>query len=308
MITILQVDKNYKQNSNYNQLVRNLEKMSKNNNNYNLHIDIDDFNKVDGHSYTKLKIIKLLDIIKKYDDNEIIMYIDAFDTLVDSTDNEILNKFLSLNIDVLYSTELNCWPFPGFSKFYTGTQFLNSGTIIFRNKKYQQILELLIEIDKARLLHECDQFYHTIFNLIHSVNVNIKLDENNEFFQCLWGENENNFEKVNNKIKNKKTNTFPFVFHGNGSGIKLLNKLFSIKSIVFLGFVEDKMGINFMNSNFETIKVYAEIKNTFNQIVYSTTLELTPNFSYFIHTGIKDNYIFTVYDMKNEILLQERNF
>lgn len=309
MITILQADKNYKQNSNYESLLRSLRKMKENNNNYNLYIDEQDFYKDDGHSYTKLKIIKLLDILKKYDDEEIIMYIDAFDTLVDYNDHEILDKFLLLNVDVLYSTELNCWPFQSFSKFYNGNKYLNSGTIIFKNKKYQQILELLIELDKARLQHECDQFYHTIFNLIHSVDVKIKLDVNNEIFQCLWGEDVNNFEKINGKIKNKNTNTFPCVFHGNGSGREILNKLFNEPiSIVFLGFVEDKMGINFMNLNINSVNVYAEIKNTFNQIIYSTNIELTPNFSYYIHTGIKDNYFFTIYDINHNILLQEKNF
>jgi hypothetical protein len=235
MITILQVDKNYKQNSNCYMLMRNLEKMNNNYNNYNLCIDIDIFSDesvfklgYNGHSYTKLKIIKLLDILKKYDDDEIIMYIDAFDTLVYATDNEIYDIFLKMNVDVLYSTEKNCWPVQNLEKFYLNSNFLNSGTIIFKNKKYQQILEILIEIDKARLDHECDQFYHTIFNLIHSVDVKIKLDESNEIFQCLWGENENNFEKVGNKIKNKTTNTFPCVFHGNGNGKEVLQKIFAL--------------------------------------------------------------------------------
>jgi FkbM family methyltransferase len=310
MITIIQVDKNYKQNSNYDMLVGNLEKMSNNNNKYNLCIDIDAFNKNDGHSYTKLKIIKLLDILKKYDDDEIIMYIDAFDTSVDSTDNEIKEKFLKLDVDVLYSTEKNCWPVQNFNKFYSNEHFLNSGTIIFKNKKYQQILEMLIEIDKARLEHECDQFYHTIFNLIHSVDVKIKLDDSNEIFQCLWGESEDNFEKVGNKIKNKTTNTFPCVFHGNGNGKDILKKLFNYekKTVSFLNFTEDKMGINFMNSNYDKLKVYAEIKNIRNQVIFSDNLELTYNICYFIHTGIKDDYIFTIYNMNSEILLQEKNF
>jgi len=309
MKTILQVDKNYKQNSNYSQILMNLENMSKNKNNYNLCVDDDEFIKNRGDSYTKLKIIKLLDILKKYDDNDIIMYIDAFDTYVDATDHEIENKFLESDADVIYSCEKNCWPNTDFSKYFSDQHFVNSGTIIFKNVKFQKILEVISLLHQKT--NECDQYYHTVFAAINLMNVKIKLDESNEFFQCLWGENENNFEKIDGRIKNKNTNTFPCVFHGNGDGDAILKKLFeNKKEVSFLGFLEDNMGINFTNSShvFEKIKVFAEIKNTLNQVIYFNTLELPYNISFFIHTGIKDNYTFTIYDTNNEILLQEKNF
>jgi len=311
MRTILQGDKNYKRNPNYDLLVRNLEKMDKNGNNYNLHVDTDEFIKDRGDSYTELKIIKLLQILKKYDDDEIIMYIDAFDTSVESPDNEILEKFLALDTDVLYSCEKNCWPIPDF-KFYPDNYFLNSGTIIFKNIKFQIILEMLCVIHQRS--NTCDQYYHTIFTRINLMDVKIKLDKYNEIFQVLWGydENGNDFEKINNRLKNKNTNTFPCVFHGAGSGKENLKSFFGYNkpTISFLGFVEDRMGINFMNSShvFDKIKVQAEIKNISNQVIFSDVLELPYNASFFIRTGIKDNYFFTIYDMDNKILLQEKNF
>ena len=311
MRTILQADKNYKQNPNYDLLVRNLEKMGKNDNKYNLHVDNDEFIKDRGDSYTELKIIKLLDILKKYDDDEIIMYIDAFDTSVEASDNEIEKKFLELDIDVLYSCEKNCWPIPNF-KFYPDNYFLNSGTMIFKNGKFQKILEMLCVIHQRR--HTCDQYYHTIFTTINLMDVKIKLDKYNEIFQVLWGYDDDgkDFEKINDRLRNKNTNTFPCVFHGAGSGKENLKNFFGYNKpiISFLGFVEDKMGINFMNSSqvFNEIKVYAEIKNTFEQVIYSSYLDLPYKISFFIHTGIKDNYIFTIYDMNHDILLQEKNF
>jgi hypothetical protein len=189
--------------------------------------------------------------------------------------------------------------------------------MIFKNKKYQQILEIL---SSFRLNINDDQYCHSIFAIMNLMDVKIKLDKLNEIFQCLWGyeDNMNDFEKINDRIKNKITNTIPCVFHGNGTGKEILKKLFEynkplivnseIPALSFVGFVEDKMGIRFMNTSIEQIKVYAEIKNTFNQVIYSNTLELPYNISFFIHTGIKDNYTFTIYDMNNEILLQEKNY
>lgn len=307
MITIIQVDRNYKQNSNYYLLSKNIERMDKNDNMYKIYIDDNDFNKEDGGAYTRLKIIKLLEILKEYDDEEIIMYIDAFDTIVVADDVEIERKFLSFDIDVLYSCERCCWPSENFRKYFSDNSFVNSGTIIFKNKKYQEILEILSLIHLRSNI--CDQYYHTLFVTINSMDIKIKLDKSNDIFQCLWGYDSDEFQTVNDRQKNIATNTLPCVFHGNGSGKQILKKLFYDEQITFLGFVEDKMGINFMNSsNYEEITVYAEIKNTFNQIIYSNTMVLPKNISFYIQTGIKDNYIFTIYDLNNEVLLQEKNY
>lgn len=308
MITIIQVDINYKQNSNYYLLLNNLEKMNKNGNKYHIYVDDCGFDKNKGESFTELKIIKLLDILKNFDDEEIILYIDAFDTSVEVTDSEIVNKFLIFNTDILYSCERGCFPSENFRKFYPDNFFLNSGTILFKNKKYKELLEFLI------LLHQhtnfCDQYYHSVFMLIHLMDIKIKIDKSNEIFQCLWGYNINEFEKENNKIKNKITNTFPLVFHGNGDGKKILIELFGYNNIVkFLGFTEDKMGINFMNTSLNNIKVYAEIKNRSNKIIFSDELELLYNVIFFIQTEIKDNYTFSIYDNhKNILFLQEKNY
>jgi len=308
MITIFQADNNYKNHPDYDILNKNLEKLKRNNNNYFFHID-----SVNWISYVDLKIIKLLEVLKKYDDDEIIMYIDALDTSVEASDKEIEEKFLTFDTDVLYSCEKGVWPNPNFAKFFTDNYFINSGTIIFRNKKYQQILEILIEIAAGRLIYNCDQYYHSIFAMIVLSGVKIKLDKSSEIFQCLVDENELDFQIVNNRIKNIVTNNFPCVFHGNGTdGRKKIRSIlgYNKQQVSFLGFVEDKMGINFMNSYhpFDKIKVSAEIKNQLNQIIFSDNLELPYNVSFFIHTGIKDNYVFTVYDMNHKILLEEKNF
>ena len=308
MITIFQADKNYRSNPGYKFLKKNIENMEQNNNNYFFHVDSENW-----VSYVDLKIIKLLKLLKNYDDDKIIMYIDALDTLVVAKDNEIEQKFLELDVDVLYSCENGCWPDPNFAKFFTDNRFLNSGTIIFKNIKYQKILEVLIDLYNGRLVYNCDQYYHSIFAVISLVDIKIKLDKNNEIFQCLVFENENSFEKIDNRIKNKITNTLPCVFHGNGTnGKEVLDNLFyyDTPKVSFMGFTEDKNGINFMNSSdrVNKIKVYAEIKNSDNLIIYSTNLDLPYNIIFYISAGINGDYIFTVYDENHNMLIEEKNF
>jgi FkbM family methyltransferase len=304
--TIFQSDKNYKEKDFF--LKRNIKNLELNDNNYKFCIDDEDWG-----GYVPLKIIKLLDILKEYPDDEIIMYIDALDTLVVASDEEIEEKFLKFNVDVLYSTERGCWPDGDLRRYFEDKYFLNSGTIIFKNKKYQEILEVLKILYNERLKFSCDQYYHTVFKVINSIDVKIGLDKNKEIFQCLFGENLNNFEKINNRFKNKITNTLPCVFHGNGTdGKEKLGILFGYNDIKisFLGFTNNRMGINFMNSShiYEDINVYAEIKNKLGRNVYSTKIALPYNVSMFISAEIKDDYTFTIYDLNNNILLREKNY
>ena len=61
------------------------------------------------------KIVRLVDIISKYNDDDIFIFIDAFDVLINSNYDEIIDKFKSYNCDILVGTELNCYP-GGFKK------------------------------------------------------------------------------------------------------------------------------------------------------------------------------------------------
>jgi hypothetical protein len=308
MITILQADKNYKKHKDYIFLEKNLENLNKNKNNYFFHVDNENW-----ISYVDLKIFKLLDILKIYDDDQIIMYIDALDTYVVSNDIEIENKFILEDVDILYSAEKGCWPDPNFSFFYEDNFFLNSGTIIFKNRKYQELLEILKNIIDGRPVYNCDQYFHSLFYIILSSGLKIKLDKNNNIFQCLHNENIENFSKINSRILNKNTNTSPCVFHGNGANIgkynlKLILSMITNIKVVFLNFTSNNNGINFCNISNSIIKVYAEIKrHRDQQVIYSTHLELQPNVDFFITASSDDNYHFSIYE-NSDILLQVKNF
>ena len=57
---------------------------------------------------TKIKAVKKY--IESFNDNDIIIFIDAFDVLISGHTNEIIEKFKLYNCDILVSAELNCYP------------------------------------------------------------------------------------------------------------------------------------------------------------------------------------------------------
>lgn len=122
---------------------------------------------------------------------------------------------------------------------------------------------------------------------------------NNVILICLWFGEIPEYFKYHHKAS---------LFNSNVDFLIITDQI--INDLNFLGFVEDKMGINFMNSShpFDNIKIYTEIRNASNILIFSDTLELIYNVSYYIHTGIKDNYTFTIYDMSKNILLKESNY
>ena len=56
------------------------------------------------------KLIEIKKKISSFNDTDIVIFIDAWDVLINSNKSEIVSKFLSYNCDFLVSAELN--PFP----------------------------------------------------------------------------------------------------------------------------------------------------------------------------------------------------
>ena len=49
-------------------------------------------------------------VIQNLPDNDILLFIDCYDIMINSNMNEVLNKFKSFNCDLLISAELVCFP------------------------------------------------------------------------------------------------------------------------------------------------------------------------------------------------------
>lgn len=58
------------------------------------------------------------------------LFVDSADTLILEREEEILNRFRSLDCPFLFSAERNCWPDPALSHYFSGElpfRFLNAG-------------------------------------------------------------------------------------------------------------------------------------------------------------------------------------
>lgn len=99
----------------------------------------------------KMKDILLLEYLKRSRTNEVILFTDAYDTLLLTGEDEILNKFKKFNSPLIFSAEINCWPDRELEKEYppdTSNHFfkyLNSGGFIGESQYIRELIEKYYE-------------------------------------------------------------------------------------------------------------------------------------------------------------------
>lgn len=304
MKTILQIDNNYQNHHKSFFLNKLIAKLIENGNDYVLIKDDEPM-----VSLSHLKITKLLNALKNFPDDEVILYLDSFDTMVLANDKEIERQFLYSGLDVLFAAEKVCWPDETLKPHFEIDSYLNSGSILFKNKKYQKILQLIANILKPQY-KECDQYLHTLRFAISNLEVKTALDVDRKIFQCLNNEDLNNFEHQNGRIFNKKTNSYPVVFHGNGTdGFHNINKMFNYdgKLIKSYRFSEDKSTLYFILNENKFIKT--SIYKPDNSISYENAFSVEANVEYFVSAGQSGSYTFRIYEADGEkrMLFQEKN-
>ena len=180
------------------------------------------------------KILFVLNAIKNIPDNHIVCFMDGFDVLAVGESDEIREKFIKFNCDVLCGAELNCWPGDYLGhynsiKHDTGFRYLNSGGFIGYKHAILKIytwksLEDIEEICKK----QSDQGYFIEYYLAH-VNNNdnrIKLDTRAEIFQNMFSVGWNEFNFKNGRIVNLIMNTRPCFLHFNGGTLFFPNDVF----------------------------------------------------------------------------------
>ena len=165
------------------------------------------------------KIVRLVDIISKYNNDDIFIFIDAFDVLINSNYDEIIEKFKSYNCDILVGTELNCYP-GGFKKKFdkitpndSKSKYPNSGGYMGYVK---QLKHLLNWINENRHREKSDQACFFKYYISNHEKVNIKLDTQSKIFlnMHLISWKEVDFRKgrlYNNVLENN-----PCFIHFNG--------------------------------------------------------------------------------------------
>jgi hypothetical protein len=144
-------------------------------------------------------------------DNQIVIFLDGYDTSIFSAMEDIVQRYLDFKKEVVFAAEINCWPDRSiahrFSMPENGVPYLNSGCIIGTVRELRKILSKPIEN------HEDDQLYYQEQFLTNKFNA--CLDHEGWLFSCLSGV-EDSVRFQNGQIHNTYTKCTSLVVHGNG--------------------------------------------------------------------------------------------
>ena len=182
------------------------------------------------------KFVYLLEYLKNGCDDEFVMFLDAFDTVVVAHEDEIVQKYCEFEAQIVSSAEIPCWPDAHRKVEFVYTigeryPFNNSGAYIARVSSLIELLQgydlkLGSGKDDQRLMADT---YLSAANCEQSI---IKLDARANIFQSMFGvdDEEVKFNKDEGRVVNTVTGTRPCVIHGNGkssmqSGIDYLQSL-----------------------------------------------------------------------------------
>lgn len=158
----------------------------------------------------KVNLVK--DQLEKYNDYDIVLFIDGYDVFFVENLNTVVNRFFEFNCDILFAGEIFCWPDESLASFFvanTKYKHLNSGCYIGYVKDLKELLQNDInDSDDDQL------YFHRQY--INNLNIKIKIDTENYIFQCLSGAIYDIDIMDTGQIINVNTNCCPCIIHGNG--------------------------------------------------------------------------------------------
>jgi hypothetical protein len=204
----------------------NLEKLMTSCEQNDIELEILGMGKPYSGNIDKLRIIK--NYCDQLTENDLILFVDAFDVLILANPQEIISRFLSLNVPMLMATEMNCWPSKDTAKFHPHTpspfKYINSGGYI---GWAQAIKSWLNAFDNPLLSGKSDQ--EAVHKLFAQKPHFYALDHSCAIFLCLFQVPYNAvlINPVNKTITCTYTNSSPCVLHANGGSFPIWNQVYS---------------------------------------------------------------------------------
>jgi hypothetical protein len=193
---------------------------------YNIHLEVLGL----GQPYTGngKKLIHLKNYLASIPDEDLVLFVDAYDVLILANKQTIIEKFLALNNPCIISAETNLHPYnKGFLRRYpkspTKFRFLNAGSIMGYSCSLKHILNSMPPI----IENQSDQKQITAYYLDHQSE--ILLDNQCDLFLtlCKISEEEIQIDKSRKVVHSLTTNTTPILIHGNGPGKPLYQKIYN---------------------------------------------------------------------------------
>jgi hypothetical protein len=165
-----------------------------------------------NHTFKDIKLRKYLETVN---DNEIILFTDAFDCIFLAPLSEIKNKFLSFNCKLVISID-NVGPVKIFNKMAFGgtcqNDFLNTGMIIGYAGYIKSFLDKCYKIRDKK--EHSNQKIWTI--CCQKFNKSMCTDSNIRLFLNWFGWDANKIEIKDGRIRVLNTNTYPCIIQGLG--------------------------------------------------------------------------------------------
>jgi len=182
----------------------------------NLGIGSDAFDMTGFGGMPKIKLVK--EHLKSLPGNDIVLFMDGYDTFFADNLSTIRERFLGFNVDILFSAEETCWPLTDNDFFQSrwkdeGTpyKYLNSGLYIGR----VEALLAFLELNEKMSDNGDDQLFCQIRFLSRGDNkfpYSITLDYEAYIFQ----NHDPSVRVVNGQLWNDRTSCCGCIYHGNG--------------------------------------------------------------------------------------------
>lgn len=175
-----------------------------------------------------MKINLLRNELRKYREDDLVMFVDGYDVIINEFEEEILNRYLSFHCKVLFAAEKVCWPDKSLESAFpqpeNGYRYLNSGCFIGVVSELKKIIaDNLSDTDD-------DQLY--LQRKYLSKKFDIKLDHEGYVFQCVSMVEDKIGLNKHNQIVNAETKCTGVILHGNG-GASAKNKFDAIYNVLY---------------------------------------------------------------------------
>jgi len=167
------------------------------------------------------KIFMMQTAIEHLKDDDIVLFTDAYDVLVNSNEETIVERFTKYNTDLVISSELNCYPErfkDTFDQFENTNnyKYINSGGYIGYKRAIMKVFTWKAPEEIIRLSDDGgDQAYFMEYYLANR-DRSVKIDKECKLFQCLHSLSFSDIKFKAGQLHNIGLNIAPCFIHFNG--------------------------------------------------------------------------------------------
>jgi hypothetical protein len=175
-----------------------------------------------------MKLVCMDEYVDYLQDEDVVMFVDAWDVLVMADKEEILEKYKSFNKPIVVSAEKNIWPYRNLASFFPETKsafkYINTGGYIARAKELKQFFH---QNRPVWGFYDDQAFFQIAFLNDPSM---FAIDYDAKIFMTLFQveDDEVDFHPVTKRLVYKASGNQPCAIHANGHTYRILDKLYDL--------------------------------------------------------------------------------